>query len=94
MCEKDTPLGASDRMSYEIDYRVRLVCDKCGRKATFWGKEEEPNIPNWLGEIALAIWEDGHRETTSGNEDRFSQVCPKCIKDLSFLIHDYNKEKV
>ena len=74
-------------MTVTVDTRTRYTCDKCGKRVVRYAEDEAP-LPDGWAEIAIAVWRDGQRETTQGNEDRFSQVCPKCLVGLGLFFHD------
>ena len=68
-------------MTVVADTRTRFTCDKCPKKVTRFADDEAPYPDGWA-EISLAVWQNGERETTRGNEDRFLLLCPKCLSSL------------
>ena len=79
-------------MTYIVDYRTRFACDKCGRKVTKYTPDDESPMPNGWAEVAIGVWQNGHRDTTRGNEERFCQLCPTCLSGLGWYIHDANND--
>ena len=71
----------------KLDERQILTCDRCGKKVTRYGQDLEGSNPEGWGEFTCNIWKDGLPASTRGNEERFAEVCPKCIKEMRINFH-------
>ena len=82
-------------MSNRLEYHHKFTCDRCGKKKLVVSrtKDETDFLPGGWYEVACTSWEDREEGVKRGDDRRFAELCPTCIKECGIVFKEHLTEE-